>query len=240
MKYKLVRRPSVSSVTTLATAHAPKGGITIKGKKFRPGEFVPDTHLEHATDEQKAKLEMRQDLFDEPAEAIPPETPKPDQHPAAQILNGIIGAVKQANDFPKSEQEKFDLSGKKDNTSLVEKKPEEKKMEPVKIQYRNHKPFIGNFPLWDTNNNLLRETEKTAVNKGINGDDAGYAWFEITPEQAKALIAHTKSEETKFKAWQNRSLKTVKADCGHTCEAKHLMSASLGTSCPDCYDRMSG
>ena len=35
------------------------------------------------------------------------------------------------------------------------------------------------------------------------------------------------------------SVNTVKCDCGHTVPASQRMSASLGTSCPDCYDRMS-
>ena len=33
---------------------------------------------------------------------------------------------------------------------------------------------------------------------------------------------------------------TVKCDCGHVVPRAWVMSASLGTSCPDCYDRMSG
>jgi hypothetical protein len=31
----------------------------------------------------------------------------------------------------------------------------------------------------------------------------------------------------------------VRADCGHRVPRSCLMRASLGTSCPDCYDRMS-
>ena len=31
----------------------------------------------------------------------------------------------------------------------------------------------------------------------------------------------------------------VRCDCGHSVERALVMSASLGTSCPDCYDRMS-
>ena len=31
----------------------------------------------------------------------------------------------------------------------------------------------------------------------------------------------------------------VACSCGHTVESGSVMSASLGTSCPDCYDRMS-
>lgn len=31
----------------------------------------------------------------------------------------------------------------------------------------------------------------------------------------------------------------VQCDCGHSCPRAQVMSASLGTSCPNCYDRMS-
>ena len=31
----------------------------------------------------------------------------------------------------------------------------------------------------------------------------------------------------------------VKCDCGHTVRKGQVMSASLGTACPECYDRMS-
>ena len=31
----------------------------------------------------------------------------------------------------------------------------------------------------------------------------------------------------------------VACDCGHSAHPKSVMHASMGTSCPDCYDRMS-
>jgi hypothetical protein len=33
--------------------------------------------------------------------------------------------------------------------------------------------------------------------------------------------------------------KMTHCDCGHECESYLVMSASTGSSCPDCYDRMS-
>ncbi len=36
-----------------------------------------------------------------------------------------------------------------------------------------------------------------------------------------------------------RPVKLVRCDCGHSVEPALVMSASRGTSCPDCYDRMS-
>jgi hypothetical protein len=34
-------------------------------------------------------------------------------------------------------------------------------------------------------------------------------------------------------------IETKKCACGHTVEKSQVMSASMGSSCPDCYDRMS-
>ena len=36
-----------------------------------------------------------------------------------------------------------------------------------------------------------------------------------------------------------RPIKMVKCSCGHTVPAESVMAASLGSSCPDCYDKMS-
>jgi hypothetical protein len=36
-----------------------------------------------------------------------------------------------------------------------------------------------------------------------------------------------------------RRVNMVRCDCGHECPSTQRMNASRGTSCPDCYDRMS-
>jgi hypothetical protein len=36
-----------------------------------------------------------------------------------------------------------------------------------------------------------------------------------------------------------KAVEMVKCRCGHTVEATLVMNTSRGTSCPDCYDRMS-
>ena len=38
---------------------------------------------------------------------------------------------------------------------------------------------------------------------------------------------------------QSIPVKMILCDCGHEVRAGQVMSASLGTSCPDCYDDMS-
>lgn len=44
--------------------HAPKGGITIAGKSFLGGQFIPSGYVSQATPEQKAKLKETQKGFD--------------------------------------------------------------------------------------------------------------------------------------------------------------------------------
>ena len=39
---------------------------------------------------------------------------------------------------------------------------------------------------------------------------------------------------------KQKPVEMVKCTCGHTIPRRSVMSASLGTSCPDCYDDMSG
>lgn len=47
-------------------------------------------------------------------------------------------------------------------------------------------------------------------------------------EARAALIKETQAEEL-----------MIKAGCGHMVRRSQLMAASLGTCCPDCYDKMS-
>jgi len=66
------------------------------------------------------------------------------------------------------------------------------------------------------------------------GDDPDTAWD--TLRVLRNRLAQIESQERQP---QSRTAKMVRCDCGHTVEADLVMSASLGTSCPDCYDRMS-
>ncbi len=128
--YRLVFAPKVSNVTTLATAHAPAGGITINGKHFPGGEFIPPKYEEMATPEQKGKIEKRKDLFDDEPDTV---ADKPSPHPAEQILTGMIGKVAEANGI-KPAAEKVDKGPIAGNISPAGKdspKPE-KKMSKLK------------------------------------------------------------------------------------------------------------
>jgi len=46
-------------------------------------------------------------------------------------------------------------------------------------------------------------------------------------------------EAERLQSSQEPRTRLVKCNCGHTIPASWVMSASFGTSCPDCYDRMS-
>lgn len=73
---------------------------------------------------------------------------------------------------------------------------------------------------------VVREVTQEFGIGGINRDNDGYADMAVLIEG----LRHTEAVDTS--SW-------VLCDCGHRCPSRQVMSASLGTSCPDCYDRMS-
>ena len=48
---------SGNGVKRLAVTHAPKGGVSVGGKKFKGGEFIPGDVLEKATEKERAAIE---------------------------------------------------------------------------------------------------------------------------------------------------------------------------------------
>ncbi len=61
-----------------------------------------------------------------------------------------------------------------------------------------------------------------ATGKELHHDDDWYAVLRLEPAPLPEI--------------QKR---LVRCDCGHTCASTLVMSASLGSACPECYDRMS-
>ena len=55
--------------------------------------------------------------------------------------------------------------------------------------------------------------------------------------ELRDAVAYDAKMEAKLAA--RKPVEMVKCDCGHTIPRISVMSASMGTSCPDCYDRMS-
>ena len=60
------------------------------------------------------------------------------------------------------------------------------------------------------------------TDKKLSWADEWYAQIRKTPAQSPKPIDEL-----------------VKCSCGHTIPKSHVMNASMGTSCPECYDRMS-
>ena len=58
-------------------------------------------------------------------------------------------------------------------------------------------------------------------------------WLTKTAEEHSKIIAAREARKNAPKP------EMVKCSCGHTVPASVVMSASMGSSCPDCYDRMS-
>lgn len=63
-----------------------------------------------------------------------------------------------------------------------------------------------------------------------------YRAIPVSEAEVAALVAAERESQS------SRTLpepETLLCDCGHECERVLVMSASLGTACPECYDRMS-
>lgn len=61
-----------------------------------------------------------------------------------------------------------------------------------------------------------------------------------SPDDVKPWIdRRTAAETAPAMPKVERTPRMVMCSCGHEVEAELVMSASRGTSCPDCYDRMS-
>ena len=62
------------------------------------------------------------------------------------------------------------------------------------------------------------------------GNDLQYGddWYQVLRAKKTTPATH-----------QQPATQLVPCDCGHSIQAVSVMHASLGTSCPDCYDRLS-
>lgn len=81
--------------------------------------------------------------------------------------------------------------------------------------------------------NITREQAVEMLSNGVKLRNDRYDWYsncrdgEYYDKQLAALEA------------EKANVATVLCDCGHHVPRGLKMSASLGSSCPDCYDRMS-
>ena len=91
------------------------------------------------------------------------------------------------------------------------------------LKYEQHlKTFVGTDALGRELLSTIDEiTEYLNMGKPLDYDSDWYNQIRKTPTP----IA--------------QNVETVKCTCGHTVLKKSVMNASLGTSCPECYDMMS-
>lgn len=75
----------------------------------------------------------------------------------------------------------------------------------------------------------------------LNGDEiAGYApEYAVKMSLARRRMKTIQDEQKSQPKPEPKQIVYRDCDCGHTVEKSLAMIASLGTSCPDCYDRMS-
>lgn len=69
---------------------------------------------------------------------------------------------------------------------------------------------------------------------GLMGGVLRFTWADV--ERVAQLVR----EDREHREARRAQVELVKCSCGHTVPREWVMSAALGTSCPDCYDRMSG
>ena len=61
----------------------------------------------------------------------------------------------------------------------------------------------------------------------------------VTMAMAARRLAGMKVERAARPGSERAPVETVRCNCGHSVPRNLVMSANCGTSCPDCYDRMS-
>jgi len=90
----------------------------------------------------------------------------------------------------------------------------------------------------------IGETIPSAVAKALTNNPNAWAGglmdgvLTFTQEDVDR-VAEMVRQTAERRAAQRAQVEMVRCDCGHTVARNLVMSTSRGTSCPDCYDRMS-
>lgn len=82
--------------------------------------------------------------------------------------------------------------------------------------------------------NFTKMTREQVIEKLEKGGEVQY---DVPWDSKIHSETHYKSMMERLEA--SRKTEMVKCTCGHTVPKRQVMGASLGTSCPDCYDKMS-
>lgn len=76
-------------------AHAPAGGVTVQGRQFRGGEFIPGDVIDKATPEEKAAVDGKGG-DSKPAPSIPGLSPEAQRPENVGKVRQVMSAVKSA------------------------------------------------------------------------------------------------------------------------------------------------
>jgi len=114
-----------------------------------------------------------------------------------------------------------------------------------KIIYETHDGFEGSY------NKQFNECSEADLNAAI---EAAAKLKQTTIDEIKTLLTngHEVAYDKTSNYYYTHDMKRirirpaprpqpimVKCSCGHTISKTSVMNASMGSSCPDCYDRMS-
>ena len=80
---------------------------------------------------------------------------------------------------------------------------------------------------------LTRDEVVSALLSGRELNNGGADWYSSCRSEIPVI------EKRKMRDAAQARVEYVKCDCGHSIPRSSVMSASLGTSCPDCYDLLS-
>lgn len=124
---------------------------------------------------------------------------------------------------------------------------------PERVRYEErvqaHAAFLQDYPECPTRSEYERFCETLGIQSLSDRDAKFYAkrslaagcWYSYTVAQMNSHTVHTKYGLTVPEPPPRVTMPVEmrRCDCGHTVPVGSVMGASLGTSCPDCYDRMS-
>jgi hypothetical protein len=103
------------------------------------------------------------------------------------------------------------------------------------------------FPLIDNGTVSAEDAADDAIKNGMTyameyfspSDESELAYWKMIRTQAWKKYKQSEKEKTEKASQKYYPIETVKCDCGCTIPKSQKMAASLGSSCPNCYDDMS-
>ena len=84
------------------------------------------------------------------------------------------------------------------------------------------------------------EENSITVDEVISRLEAGNQVKFDTDRHSKLRCGDVHEQRVEARKAKQKPVKMVECDCGHTINSVQVMTSAFGSSCLDCYDRMSG